>query len=490
MDQIGTGGSGGSPVRLGELVAGAGRDSSRPITGVTADSRLVRPGFLFVALRGTRDDGSRFVADAIAAGAAAVLVGSDVLTPAAAVPILASPDPRHSLAVAAARFYPRQPEHLVAVTGTSGKTSVSVFTRQIFEAAGHPAASLGTIGLVDRGRSFPGGLTTPDPVKLHETLDRLGREGVEHVAIEASSHGLDQHRLDGLRLAAAGFTNLGRDHLDYHPTVADYLAAKLRLFRELLPEGATAVINADCDVATEVVSAVPDGCRLITVGTNGRDIRLEGIATEGLSQVLTVEVFGRPMRVRLPLAGTFQAENALVAAGLAIGGGIAADTAIGALEQLQGAPGRLEKVGEANGASIFIDYAHKPEAVRAALAALRPMTGGRLIVVLGAGGDRDPGKRPLMGAAASEAADIVIVTDDNPRSEDPAAIRRAVLAGARGAIEIGGRGTAIAEAIRMLRPGDVLCIAGKGHETGQIVGSTVLPFSDHEAVRDALCKVA
>jgi len=493
MDQIGTEGSGGSPVPLGELIEGAGAAGADPtirVTGVTSDSRLVKPGFLFVALRGTRDDGSRFVADAVAAGAAAIVTGGVIPLADVSVPMFASPEPRRTLALAAARFYPNQPKHLVAVTGTSGKTSVSVFTRQIFEAAGHPAASLGTIGLVDRGRSIPGGLTTPDPVKLHQTLDRLAREGVEHVAIEASSHGLDQHRLDGLRLAAAGFTNLGRDHLDYHPTVEDYLAAKLRLFRELLPEGATAVINGDSDVATDVVSAVPDGCRRITVGINGRDIRLESIVTEGLSQVLALEVFGRPMRVRLPLAGTFQAENALVAAGLAVGGGIAAETAIGALELLHGAPGRLEKVGETNGAAIFIDYAHKPEAVRAALAALRPMTQGRLIVVLGAGGDRDPGKRPLMGAAASDAADIVIVTDDNPRSEDPAAIRRAVLAGARGAIEIGGRGTAIAEAIDMLQPGDVLCIAGKGHETGQIVGNAVLPFSDHEAVRDALRKVA
>ncbi|MCW5718444.1 MAG: UDP-N-acetylmuramoyl-L-alanyl-D-glutamate--2,6-diaminopimelate ligase [Bauldia sp.] len=490
MDRIGTEGRGGSPVRLGELVEGAGGDAGIPITGVTADSRLVEPGFLFVALRGTRDDGSRFVTDAIAAGAAAVVVGSDVLPPVAAIPVLASPEPRHSLALAAARFYPRQPDRLVAVTGTSGKTSVAVFTRQIFEAAGHPAASLGTIGLVDRGRAYPGGLTTPDPVKLHQTLDRLSREGVEHVAIEASSHGLDQHRLDGLRLAAAGFTNLGRDHLDYHPSLADYLAAKLRLFRDLLPEGATAVINADSAVATDVVAAVPDGCRLITVGRRGGDIRLESLATDGLAQVLTLDAFGRPMRVRLPLAGAFQAENALVAAALAIGAGIAAETAIGALDGLQGAPGRLDKVGEVNGAAIFIDYAHKPEAVRAALGALRPMTRGRLIVVLGAGGDRDPGKRPLMGAAAAEAADIVIVTDDNPRSEDPAAIRRAVLGGAQGAIEIGGRGIAIAQAIAMLEPGDVLCIAGKGHETGQIVGSTVLPFSDHDAVRDALRKVA
>jgi UDP-N-acetylmuramoyl-L-alanyl-D-glutamate--2,6-diaminopimelate ligase len=450
----------------------------------------VKRGFLFVALRGAKDDGARFVADAVAAGAAAVVIGDDVPPPPAPVPVLTATDPRLTLALAAAKLHPRQPKHLVAVTGTSGKTSVSVFTRQIFEAAGHPAASLGTIGLVDRGRAIPGGLTTPDPVKLHDTLDRLARDGVEHVAIEASSHGLDQHRLDGLRLAAAAFTNLGRDHLDYHPTVADYLAAKLRLFRELLPDGSTAVVNADSDVAPDVVAAVPPGRRLITVGAKGGDIRLDGIATEGLAQVLSLQAFGRPVSVRLPLAGTFQAENALVAAGLASGGGIAAETAIAALESLVGAPGRLEKAGEANGAAIFIDYAHKPEAVRAALAALRPMTRGRLIVVLGAGGDRDPGKRPLMGAAATEAADVVIVTDDNPRSEDPAVIRRAILGGAKGAIEIAGRGAAIGEAIAMLRPGDVLCIAGKGHETGQIVGSTVLPFSDHEAVRDALRKVA
>ncbi|MCC6735599.1 MAG: UDP-N-acetylmuramoyl-L-alanyl-D-glutamate--2,6-diaminopimelate ligase [Bauldia sp.] len=490
MDRIGTPGSDAGPVLLDELLGGAGSAAGVAVTGVTADSRQVRPGFLFVALRGAKNDGFRFVADAVAAGAAAVVVGDDVVPPVLGVPVVPSREPRRVLALAAAKLHPHQPKHLAAVTGTSGKTSVAVFTRQIFEAAGHPAASLGTIGLVDRGRSVPGGLTTPDPAKLHETLDRLARDGVEHVAIEASSHGLDQHRLDGLRLAAAAFTNLGRDHLDYHPTVADYLAAKLRLFRDLLPDGATAVVNADSDVAAEVVAAVPRGRPLITVGATGSDIRLHGTTTEGLSQVLEMNAFGRPVTVRLPLAGTFQAENALVAAGLAIGAGIPAETAIAALEGLVGAPGRLEKAGEVNGAAIFIDYAHKPEAVRAALAALRPMTRARLVVVLGAGGDRDPGKRPLMGAAASEAADVVIVTDDNPRSEDPALIRRAVLGGAKGAIEIAGRGAAIAEAIAMLRPGDVLCIAGKGHETGQIVGSTVLPFSDHEAVRDALRKVA
>jgi UDP-N-acetylmuramoyl-L-alanyl-D-glutamate--2,6-diaminopimelate ligase len=459
------------------------------ITGLTADSRAVKPGFLFAALRGSHVDGAAFAAAAASAGASAILADADAEIADAGAPVLRAKDPRRILALMAARFYPHQPEQLVAVTGTSGKTSVAVFARQIFEQAGKKAASIGTIGVVGPGGWEPGKLTTPDPVALHQTLDRLVVEDdVTHAAIEASSHGLDQRRLDGLRLTAAGFTNLGRDHMDYHADVADYLAAKLRLFRELLPPSATAVVNADSDVAVEVVAAVTAaGSPLMLVGRSGTDIRIVAVREEGLRQHLTLEVAGRSIEVTLPFAGSFQADNAVMAAGLAIAVGIEPQTAIEALAFLNGAPGRLEKVAEtANGAPIFVDYAHKPEAIEAALKALRPLVSGRLIVVIGAGGDRDAGKRPLMGVAAAKHADIVIVTDDNPRSEDPAAIRAEVRAGAPEAIEIAGRGNAIAEAVAMLRSGDVLCVAGKGHETGQMIAGVNHPFSDHQAVAEAV----
>jgi UDP-N-acetylmuramoyl-L-alanyl-D-glutamate--2,6-diaminopimelate ligase len=388
----------------------------------------------------------------------------------------------------AAQFYPRQPDHLVAVTGTSGKTSVAVFARQIFAAAGKEAASLGTIGVVSRKRSEYGSLTTPDPVVLHAELDRLAGEGVTHAALEASSHGLDQRRLDGIRIEAAAFTNLGRDHMDYHPTVEAYLAAKLRLFRDILPASGAAIIDMDGARAPDVLAAArARGQELIRVGRAGVELRLVDLKPEGFRQRLRVEAFGRDHDILLPLAGAFQASNALVAAGVAIATGIDAGVALAALGKLQGAPGRIELVGrKQNGALVFVDYAHKPDALVSVLTALRPMTRGRLVVVFGAGGDRDPGKRPLMGAAAVANADAVIVTDDNPRSEKPAAIRKAILAAAPGATEIGDRGEAIARAIAMLGPGDVLCIAGKGHETGQIVGDRTFHFSDHEAVRAAL----
>ncbi len=482
-------------MRLGDLAAslniGAG-DAAIEITGITADSRAVRPGFLFAALKGSGTDGAAFAGAAARAGAAAILASPDSAIEVKGLPILRTPDPRHALALLAAAFYPRQPEHLVAVTGTSGKTSVTVFARQIFAAAGYRAASIGTIGVVTGNAARYGTLTTPDPVDLHRTLDELAGEGVSHAALEASSHGLDQRRLDGLRLEAAGFTNLGRDHLDYHATVDDYLAAKLRLFRELLPAGRTAVIDGDSAEGVTVLGAArAAGHPVLTVGRRGRDIRLTDLAPDGAGQRLGLEVMGKDYDILLPLAGSFQASNALLAAGLAIAAGIAVDAAIAALAGLEGAPGRLERVAETpNGAAIFIDYAHKPDALRAVLAALRPMTRGRLVVVFGAGGDRDAGKRPLMGEAAAQGADIVVVTDDNPRSEDPAAIRAAILAGAPQAVEIAGREAAIRAAIAMLQPGDVLCIAGKGHETGQIVGRETLPFSDHAVVAATLAEAA
>ena len=407
------------------------------------------------------------------------------------MPFVITPNPRRALALAAAKFYPRQPQTIAAVTGTSGKTSVAAFTRQIWERLGHVSASIGTIGLVSPKRTVYGSLTTPDPIALHRQLDEIARDGVTHLAFEASSHGLDQFRLDGVRIAAGGFTNLSRDHMDYHPDVAHYLAAKLRLFRDLVAPGGAAVISADHDCSAEAIDAARSRhLRIIAVGRKadgaGEGIRLVEAFIEGFAQRLTLEHRGRKYTIRLPLVGEFQIENALVAAGLAIGTGSESDAVFASLEHLEGAKGRLERVGERNGAPIFVDYAHKPDALAKALQALRPYAKRKLVVILGAGGDRDAGKRPIMGAIAAENADQVIVTDDNPRSEDPATIRAAILAAAKGASEIGDRAEAIRAGIAALQPGDALLIAGKGHEIGQIVGDKTLPFSDHEAVAAAL----
>jgi UDP-N-acetylmuramoyl-L-alanyl-D-glutamate--2,6-diaminopimelate ligase len=465
------------------------------VTGLAVDSRVVKAGDLFFALAGSKTDGARFIQAAIAAGAVAVAgehaPENELPAGEARVPFVALSNPRRALALAAARFFPRQPETVAAVTGTSGKTSVAAFTRQIWQRLGHSSASIGTIGLVSDKRTVYGSLTTPDPIALHRQLDEIARDGVTHLAFEASSHGLDQYRLDGVRIAAGGFTNLSRDHMDYHPDVAHYLAAKLRLFRDLIPPGGAAVISADHDCSAEVIdAATARGLRVITVGSNGdgagEGIRLLDAAIDGFAQTLHVAHRGRKRAIRLPLVGAFQIENALVAAGLAIGTGSDADAVFDTLGALEGAKGRLELVGERNGAPIFIDYAHKPDALAKALEALRPYAKRKLIVVFGAGGDRDAGKRPLMGAIAAEQADAVIVTDDNPRSEDPAAIRAAILAAAPGAREIGDRADAIRVAISSLEEGDALVVAGKGHETGQTVGASVLHFSDHEAVASAL----
>jgi UDP-N-acetylmuramoyl-L-alanyl-D-glutamate--2,6-diaminopimelate ligase len=460
------------------------------VTGLAVDSRAIRPGDLFFALAGSKTDGARFIAAAIAAGAVAV-AGDHPPQDGCKVPFVTLANPRRALALAAARFFPSQPGTIAAITGTSGKTSVAAFTRQIWERLGHVSASIGTIGLVSPKRTIYGSLTTPDPIALHRQLDEIARDGVTHLAFEASSHGLDQFRLDGVRVAAGGFTNLSRDHMDYHPTVAHYLAAKLRLFRDLVPPGGAAVVSADHDCSAEVIEAARvRALRLITVGRNGdgagEGIRLVDAEVEGFAQKLVIEHRGRKASVLLPLVGAFQIENALVAAGLAIGTGSDAQDVFGCLDHLEGAKGRLERVGERNGAPIFVDYAHKPDALAKALQALRPYAKRRLVVVFGAGGERDAGKRPIMGAIAAENADGVIVTDDNPRSEKPEAIRAAILAAAKGAREIGDRAEAIRAAIEELAPGDALVIAGKGHETGQIVGDKVLPFSDHEAVAAAL----
>ena len=460
------------------------------VRGLAVDSRAVRPGDLFFALAGSKTDGSRFIDAAIAAGA--VAVASDRASQGdTRVPFVVTANPRLALARAAARFYPRQPATIAAVTGTSGKTSVAAFTRQIWQRLGHASASIGTIGLVSPKRTVYGSLTTPDPIALHRQLDEITGDGVTHLAFEASSHGLDQFRLDGVRVAAGGFTNLSRDHMDYHPDVAHYLAAKLRLFRDLVTPGGAAVISADHECSQQVIEATrARALRIIAVGRNadgaGEGIRLVDASVEGFAQKLSLEHRGRRHALKLPLVGEFQIENALVAAGLAIGTGSEPAAVLAVLEHLEGAKGRLEQVGEHNGAPIFVDYAHKPDALAKALQALRPYAKRKLVVIFGAGGDRDAGKRPLMGAIAADNADQVIVTDDNPRSENPEAIRAAILAAAKNATDIGDRADAIRTGISTLQQGDVLLIAGKGHETGQIVGDKVLPFSDHEAVAAAL----
>jgi UDP-N-acetylmuramoyl-L-alanyl-D-glutamate--2,6-diaminopimelate ligase len=462
------------------------------VGGVTADSRAVRRGDAFVAIAGGKSDGLTFVAPALAAGAAAIVAERRPEVPLAEGTAFARVDnARRALAVMAARFFPRQPRVVAAVTGTSGKTSVAAFTRQIWTALGHRAASIGTVGVVSpRGATY-GSLTTPDPVALHRTLDALAGDEITHLAIEASSHGLDQYRLDGLRIAAGAFTNITRDHLDYHLSFEAYFAAKLRLFAALIEPGGAAVVDVDHEHAQAVIAAAQArGLSIVSVGRHGTGIRLLEAARDGFAQALRLEHGGRTFRVRLPLVGEFQVENALVAAGLAIATGGDPAAVFPALERLTGAKGRLELVGASGGAPIFVDYAHKPDALAKALDALRPYTHGRLIVVFGAGGDRDRGKRPLMGAVAAAKADRVIVTDDNPRSEDAAAIRAAIIAAAPGSIEIGDRHEAIRSAIAELGAGDVLLIAGKGHETGQIIGDRVVPFSDHEGVAAALKELA
>ena len=477
-------------MRLRDLLPEAVLDAQQSaieITGVASDSRKIKRGFLFVAISGAKADGAHFARQAAAAGAAAIAAEQRPEGLPDNVTFVGVKNARRSLALAAAKLFPRQPETIAAVTGTSGKTSVAAFTRQIWGALGQQAASIGTIGVVSPKGEHYGSLTTPDPVDLHRTLDQLAGEGVTHLALEASSHGLDQHRLDGVRIAAGAFTNLSRDHLDYHPTIEAYLAAKLRLFEDLIAPGGTAVIGVDDCYAGQVVEvARKRGLKILAVGERGDDIKLAGGVIEGFAQTVAIAHGGRTYKVKLPLVGAFQVQNAAIAAGLAIATGAEPARVFAALEKLSGAKGRLELAGTHNGAPVFIDYAHKPDALKKALESLRPYARGKLTVVFGAGGDRDAGKRPIMGRIAAENADRVIVTDDNPRSENPAAIRSAILADAPGAVEIGDRAEAIRQAIAGLRGGDVLLIAGKGHETGQIIGDRIVPFSDHEAVAAAL----
>ena len=453
------------------------------ISGVTADSRKVKPGFLFAALPGAKADGAAFAAQAAEAGAAAVIAGQPIQG--LSIPVIEVADPRRAYALAAAAFWGAQPQTCVAVTGTNGKTSVAAFCRQIFNSAGRRAASMGTLGVRATGPGLdeqltPPGLTTPDAADMAELLAKLVELEVSHLALEASSHGVDQRRLDGVTLKAAGFLNLTQDHLDYHGTMAAYRAAKLRLFESLLPRGATAVLNADSDAfGAFAAAAVQSGQGLITVGEAGETLRLARRELQPDGQRLSLAYDGRIWDLRLPLAGAFQASNALVAAGLCLAAGESIETVMAGLERLQGAPGRLQRVGAGpRGGEAYVDYAHTPDGLETVLKALRPHTRGRLIVVFGAGGDRDAAKRPLMGRAAAELADIAIVTDDNPRSEDPAAIRAQVRAGAPGAQDIGDRREAIRAGVAQLREGDVLVVAGKGHEQTQTIGGVAHHFDD------------
>jgi UDP-N-acetylmuramoyl-L-alanyl-D-glutamate--2,6-diaminopimelate ligase len=461
----------------------------KDFTGLTSDSRKVKPGYLFAALSGSKTDGAHFLKDAVSRGAVAVLGAPVIAGDVAALGVRFIPDenPRAGLARYAAAFFAVQPDIVAAVTGTKGKSSIVAFLREIWTALGKPAASLGTVGVIGPKGAMPLSHTTPDPVEIHALLAELKRDGVDHLAIEASSHGLDQHRLDGVTISGCGFTNITRDHMDYHATFDDYLAAKLRLFTAVVKDGGVAVVNADAEHAERFAQAARSrGLALITVGRKGETIHLDRREDQGGAQALTLRHAGKIHHLVLPLAGDFQTSNALVAAGLAIGLGENPQQVFAALEHLKGAPGRMEKVAFAkSGAPIYVDYAHTPDSLEKVLEALRPHTAGKLHVMFGCGGDRDKGKRPLMGAIAVKLADDVIVTDDNPRSEDPAAIRGEILAAAKGAREIGDRAQAIHAAVESLGIGDVLVLAGKGHETGQYIKGEVHPFSDREQAINA-----
>lgn len=465
----------------------------REIIGITADSRKVEPGFLFAAVPGTKQDGRAFIKEAIARGATALLVPQDTNFPVEGhASVLKTADIRIAVSALAAAFYPRQPKTIAAVTGTSGKTSTAQFTREIWQALGHKSASIGTLGFVTEDKTLYGSLTTPDAILLHQLLNEGATNGITHLAMEASSHGIFMNRLDHVRLKAGGFTNLSRDHLDFHETMGNYLAAKLRLFSTLLPEGAVAVLNAD---APEFDAFAKAGSgrqlKIISYGLKGKEIKLMDAIPHAQGQVLRFELFGKKQDVLLPAMGKFQAWNALCALGLAIGSGEDPDLTAKALAKVSGVPGRLQLIGHTKGgAVVFVDYAHKPDALENVLAALRPHVakGARLGVIFGCGGNRDKGKRPMMGAIAKRLADWVIVTDDNPRHEEPAAIRKEILAACAGASEIGDRAKAIAAGIERLKAGDVLVIAGKGHESGQIVGDQILPFDDADQARQVLEK--
>ena len=462
------------------------QDNDVEISMITADSRQVKPGALFAALPGTVADGRDYIEAAIAAGAAAVLSTKGL--PQLPVPYIDVDEPRLAYAHMAARLYAGQPEVLVAMTGTNGKSSTVDFLRQIWTYAGKDAACFGTLGVEAPGGYRPMTHTTPDAVALHETLSALAHEGVTHAAMEASSHGLDQYRLDAVKITASGFSNLSQDHFDYHDGMEDYFLAKARLFTELTPVDAPVVINVNDDYGQRLaVMCKARGQDVMRVGWTGDDIRIDEVMPRAASQILSLVVHGKRYKVELPLAGEFQVLNAISALGLAMVTGVDTEVAVKALGSMRGVAGRMERAGQTKeGAPVFVDFAHTEDGLDKLLRSVRPHTMGRVIMVFGCGGDRDPDKRPKMGAVAAKLADVAIVTDDNPRTEDAATIRKAVLKGCPDATEIGDRAAAIKAGIDMLRAGDCLVIAGKGHEQGQIVGETVIAFSDVDVAKAAL----
>ena len=479
-------------MRLSELIPQAAADDVE-IRGLASDSRDVRPGYLFAALPGTNVSGVDYIADAVARGAVAVLAPEGTEPSLArGASLVTDPNPRHRLAVAAACYYGAQPAAVACVTGTNGKTSVADFTRQIWQASGLKAASLGTLGIRADGGQRPLRHTTPDPIALHRDLAALAADGIDHLALEASSHGLAQHRLDGVHVKAAAFTSFSRDHMDYHADAHAYFATKARLFEQVMPADGTAVLNAD----DERVASLADTCRargqrVLAYGAAGADLRLLARHDTGVGQDLTVTILGTRHDIALPLPGAFQAHNALAALGLALATGVDAVDAVQALHAVRGVPGRLQRIaGHPAGADVFVDYAHTPDALEAALRAVRPLVPRTLVVVFGCGGERDVGKRREMGEVAARLSDRVIVTDDNPRREDPALIRRAILDACPGATEIGERGRAIRTAIEGLGSGDGLLIAGKGHEREQVVGNRTIAFDDADVAQSAMTVIA
>lgn len=462
------------------------------ITGITSDSRQVKPGSLFVAIIGNKVDGTQFIQAAIMAGAAAILVEQGAAIQHLPVTLVKAKDIRNAMGKLAGVFYPRKPTHCYAITGTDGKTSTAEFVRQLAALSGRISASIGTLGLrsgdAALDQTFPALNTSPENILLHQTLQQLAVAGVTDVAIETSSHGLDQQRAAGVNFIAGAFTNLARDHLDYHGTVELYFGAKAKLFTELLPQGATAIINHDDERYYELLDMVDDcGLQLTSFGkTGGAHLRIVSVTPTGEGLHAELDIRGTTHHVALPFYGDFQLMNMLAAIGLLEASGLAANDLVSLLAKLKGVPGRLEKIATYHGAPIFIDYAHTPAALENILKTLRPHTAQKLHVVFGCGGDRDAGKRPEMGHVAVQYADHVIITDDNPRSEDPSAIRAAILAAAPGAQEIPGRDEAIRKAVQQLQSGDVLVIAGKGHETTQTIGSQILPFNDADHIREAV----
>lgn len=473
----------------GVLLLGSG---DTEINGICFDTRKLRPGNLYAAISGSRVDGHVFIPDALAAGAAAILGSDSARNYATAVPVVVDGNPRLRLSQMAARLTPGQPGTTVAVTGTNGKTSVASFTRQIWDRVGMRAASLGTLGVESEGRWPATQLTTPDPVLLHRLCSDLARAGIDHLALEASSHGLDQFRLDALNFRAAAFTNISRDHYDYHGSYEAYYTAKKRLFSELLMPGGLAVINADVPEAGDLAALLDRrGIEMVDYGFKARRYRIVAIEVGTVGQLVRLSIDGTACEVDSPLVGQFQASNMVAALGLAVAGGAPLDKAMAQLSCLRPAPGRMEHVvTHPSGAPAFVDFSHTPDSLEKALVALRPHTDGRLVVVFGCGGDRDPGKRPIMGEVAGRLADHVIVTDDNPRSEEPGRIRSEILAATPKdrTEEIGDRARAIRAAFAGLNGGDVLLVAGKGHESGQLVGTTLLPFNDAEELRKVLAE--